>query len=500
MLAASHTHTTVQCNGAQPHCQVCLSKGTKCVYIADDNTSNVKTKNVRLKKDLSSMLELFWDLQTKSAPEAKQLLDRIRAGDDISSLLRDGHLGKLAASEQGNAGPSPPSSMEDFTASFMDQPSFLSPCDPLGNMTPPTDISEGVGDPVQYVRPTKTVNLKAVLEIPLPDFDTFKDAINYFYECTGSLFHSFTLEEGQELLERLSKHQAGDIPKALLCEISSMAAVSSLYSRGKIAPELTDSFYTMAKQYLDDSIEANPFRATKVCVLLAMFNIVNKGTVALAYAELGLRLAHRLGLYKKKRPVQMSKATWVDAKQVWRTLMFSRGWLSATLGYITDDAYPLDVLDGHELDNEEEELSVDDMCQTEIAKISTLKAQLLRILFTSHTLSVGSLRTVKEGLGNWYANLPHEIGLGNMDMGIDSVAKASVFFIHLQHLGALMLVHRRIMLYFTNTDPGEWISSHLLSEAAQSAEEGLIAAKQSARILDLLVQEESLFRKCWLGM
>lgn len=43
---------------------------------------------------------------------------------------------------------------------------------------------------------------------------------------------------------------------------------------------------------LDSAIEANPLRAMKMCALLAMYNVVVKGSVALAYV--GLSLSFRL--------------------------------------------------------------------------------------------------------------------------------------------------------------------------------------------------------------
>lgn len=459
------------------------------------------------------MLELFWDLQTKSALEAKDLLDRIRAGEDVSVLARAGNLQSLhaqrdeqAAQAQEQAELTPRSSLEpdvpdSYSNSSTTQSLEKSSLDTTSHSTPPADEWDDLRGGIQQTdSPSSSVDVSTVLGFPMPDADTFKAAISYFYECTGSLFHSFTKEEGEEMVAELAKNGTGRMPKTVLCEICSLAAIASLYSRGKIAPHLTGSFYSIAKQFLDDAIEADPVRAMKVCLLLAMYNIVHKGTVALAYAELGLRLAHRQGLYGKQRLAGMAKAKWVDSKQVFRTLMFSKSWLSATLGYVSNDGFTAEMRDPYE-DDLEGELTMDDVVQIEISKITTLKAQLLRTLFTTTDLSVEALRTVKDGLGNWYNTMPSQIKMGNLaSEGFHAVGKVAVFFIHLQHLGALMLVQRRIMLFFAHSTAGDFYSQQLISEATQSGEESLIAAKQSARILELLLDGDSLFNKCWLGM
>ncbi|KAK5625248.1 hypothetical protein RRF57_000964 [Xylaria bambusicola] len=44
------------------------------------------------------------------------------------------------------------------------------------------------------------------------------------------------------------------------------------------------AFYSIAKDYLDDVLEARPLDAIKVCTLLCQYNIVDKPTTSLAYA------------------------------------------------------------------------------------------------------------------------------------------------------------------------------------------------------------------------
>jgi hypothetical protein len=71
-----------------------------------------------------------------------------------------------------------------------------------------------------------------------------------------------------------------------MCELCGMAAVGVLYMRiddSSASAELASNFYSITKHFLDNAIEADPLRATKVCALLALYNIVLHASVALAY-------------------------------------------------------------------------------------------------------------------------------------------------------------------------------------------------------------------------
>lgn len=68
-----------------------------------------------------------------------------------------------------------------------------------------------------------------------------------------------------------------------MCEVCASAAVGSQYSHGKVSAQAGHQFYNIARHLLDDAIQVDPLRGMKVCALLAMYNIVIKGSVALAF-------------------------------------------------------------------------------------------------------------------------------------------------------------------------------------------------------------------------
>ena len=44
-----------------------------------------------------------------------------------------------------------------------------------------------------------------------------------------------------------------------------------------------NDFYSLSKQYTESVIEKDPLEAVKVCTLHAIYNVMDKATVALAY-------------------------------------------------------------------------------------------------------------------------------------------------------------------------------------------------------------------------
>jgi hypothetical protein len=92
----------------------------------------------------------------------------------------------------------------------------------------------------------------------------------------------YTQEEVNNLLDS-SLREEETVSLSTLCEACGIAAIGSRYSRSQISPEHGNYYFSTARQLLDECIERTPLRAVKVCAILAMCNIVNKATVALAY-------------------------------------------------------------------------------------------------------------------------------------------------------------------------------------------------------------------------
>lgn len=124
-------------------------------------------------------------------------------------------------------------------------------------------------------------------------------SMQVFFRACGVLFYVFSREQEEESYSYCNKTKERAIADAVnhrpdvqdgivLAEISGMAAVGTLYLRVSgvedvPSSDMADYYYAIAKHLLDDAIVASPLRAMKVCVLLALYNIVLHATVALAY-------------------------------------------------------------------------------------------------------------------------------------------------------------------------------------------------------------------------
>lgn len=142
--------------------------------------------------------------------------------------------------------------------------------------------------------------------------------------------------------------------------------------------------------------------------------------------------------------------------------------------------------------------------QSELTKISILKADILRLNLVFKDLSFLTIESILLDLREWDAQLPFVMRLENVrDANLPWNLRLTIYHTHLLYLGAFMLLYRRIASQivrsrdFSGDRTLPWLPS---KELARCAEQGVQAAKKSARILEILMEEKGIFKKCWLVM
>lgn len=70
---------------------------------------------------------------------------------------------------------------------------------------------------------------------------------------------------------------------AQICCLMSVSAIGAQYEWGNYDLQTEAPFYDIAKYYFDNIVQDAELDSIKVCVMLALYNIMNKATVALAY-------------------------------------------------------------------------------------------------------------------------------------------------------------------------------------------------------------------------
>lgn len=149
------------------------------------------------------------------------------------------------------------------------------------------------------------------------------------------------------------------------------------------------------------------------------------------------------------------------------------------------------------------ESAIDDIVATEMVKISLIKVNILRTNLFFSDLTTLCIKNIANELHEWNNTLPAPLILINVvynTQPMTSATRSSIFFVHLLHLGCTMLLYRHI------------ISSHLRHQSEQNlllrpqdeflhyGQDALAAAAQSADILNLLLEEAGIFKRCWLVM
>lgn len=144
------------------------------------------------------------------------------------------------------------------------------------------------------------------------------------------------------------------------------------------------------------------------------------------------------------------------------------------------------------------------MVQSELTKISILKADILRLNLLFKDLSFLTIETILLDLREWHAQLPSLMHLHNVqNASLPWNLRLTIYHVHLLYLGAFMLLYRRIASQIVKNRgiPGDrTLPSRPSKELVGCAEEGVLSAKSTARILGTLMADNGVFKKCWLVM
>lgn len=140
-----------------------------------------------------------------------------------------------------------------------------------------------------------------------------------------------------------------------------------------------------------------------------------------------------------------------------------------------------------------------------MTKICILKTNILRMQLSVKELTVSPLRSITEDLRSWYAELPEMMRLeasGQENLAVET--RRSILHVHLLYLGAKKFLYRRVVSHFLQSYmqglPAKISQSPLQELVLELTSEVSLAASTSARILKLLLEDNSIFRRCWLVM
>lgn len=111
-----------------------------------------------------------------------------------------------------------------------------------------------------------------------------------------------------------------------------------------------------------------------------------------------------------------------------------------------------------------------------------------------------SIQDLQEQLSWWYGDLPDAAQL--MQLGGDAhiLLKSSIYYVHLLHMGAVMLIFRHCLAGLQLSRDREILSAEQRSVMNAALNDGLQAAQHSAQMTYLLKQISRSMRHSWTMM
>jgi hypothetical protein len=138
-----------------------------------------------------------------------------------------------------------------------------------------------------------------------------------------------------------------------------------------------------------------------------------------------------------------------------------------------------------------------DVLQQNLAKITLLKASILRAAACFRTLPPAVLTQLCTDLESWRLNLPDFMRLEALVISSDISPdrRRLIFYMHLFYMSAIMLKARAVL-----ARQGVVASYFMIPERRAAVSEGIYAARNSARLLGLIYDENAVVKNCWVTM
>lgn len=143
-----------------------------------------------------------------------------------------------------------------------------------------------------------------------------------------------------------------------------------------------------------------------------------------------------------------------------------------------------------------------DAIQDIIASLAILKADTMRVMWNCTGISdlLDLVQSLQERLHAWRGRLPHTAQLRQQSSGDYAPLKTSIYYVHLLHLGATMLIFRRSLGAVLDMTPHNNMSSKHLEVLDDVFQSGIDAAQHTARILSVVRRASQSVRHCWITM
>lgn len=291
-----------------------------CTYSVNPGETRqaaAKSKTENLQKDYDSVFEVLDALRSVPLSDAQDMLDSLRASRDAPAFLEQFRLAQSSRAQSSH--PAVASSSRSSVSTGKD-PVFSDVSRSTETLSASPDryglLKSNVQDDGRRdVRDLVPPGLK------LPSELVFRTRIACFYAKSGRLFHIFDRQLIESHLDRLFRGGHPAISRIALCQLCCVASVGAFYQDSTESTEST--LYLIARALLDGCTQENPLEASKCCALMAIYTLISKVTVSMAYIELGMDLSR--GYCGSAVSPGNRSNEWREGRRTRRTLIFL-GW------------------------------------------------------------------------------------------------------------------------------------------------------------------------------
>ncbi|KAH7198911.1 uncharacterized protein B0J16DRAFT_331339 [Fusarium flagelliforme] len=464
----------IKCDGGLPECGVCRHKMRSCDYPDEELlVGNLIKKQKALQDNVESFTSLFRYLQDRPASEANSLFERIRDGLSIDSALEfvtaEGGNSTLASRDLPNSRLKCTQQTKDFNVLFRDDTSSIEASDAI----------------IQALR----------------------HGVECFFSYLGTMFPIYTRSEVDLIMTTFlaSEPSSDDLVDRRIAygELLAICALGLVYDKQTLpdgSADICTQFFEKAQLFVDYVLEKAPLRAMRICFCLGCYNVIAKSSLAITYTDRGILIGSSTGLNVGERPSYLPETEFKGYIRTLKALVTLRSWVTATLGHIPSPEISRcihetrEMMDDDKLDCTGEDVMID-MLQQKMAQITVLKANILRTAACFEVLSSAVLRQMQTDLELWRSSLPVYMRLEALVQSptISPDQRRVTFYMHLFYMSALILKARALL-----ATQGEIVSCSRDSEAASAILEGVHAARSSARLLGLILDEKAVVKNCWL--
>lgn len=310
-------------------------------------------RRAALKTRLEALEKLFSTLQAKPTKDANLLLQQIRSSDDIDALLDledetsppgpNGSITSSGVSSFSSPTAGTASEEQSVRSSPSVGPSIISSSLQEADVNDETPQKGNISTPASAQRELSTDVSRSLVSLVIPSAATTQAAVDSFFNSSGRLFHVFSREQVMRCHKDVFMNEGCTMAKqkTAICCLAAVAAVGVQYNGDDFDVGADAVFYDVARHFFENLVEEQPLDAIKACTMLAMYNILNKATVSLAYiglwpngvlvccltdsvvVDIGLSMSKRHSLNDKLyHHPSLSPEEWADYRRAWRSLMF----------------------------------------------------------------------------------------------------------------------------------------------------------------------------------